>query len=300
MRVLVSGSSGLIGSVLCEKLDRAGHTVVHLIRPQSLDQRPANGAVRWDPKNSSFDATKAEGADAVVHLAGASIAQRWSPEYKRVLRSSRVDATRHLVAELAKLKQPPRIFIGGSAIGYYGNRGDEQLSESSAPANDFLGEMCQAWEAEAAKAAGFGARVVHLRTGIVLAKQGGALAKMLPPFKMGVGGVVGSGRQWMSWIELEDIADLIVFLLTNDQARGPVNAVAGAVTNREFTKTLGRVLSRPTIFPLPAFAARLTFGEMADALLLGSQRVISERLIQFGWKPQHATLDRALKFALKK
>ncbi len=299
MRVLVSGSSGLIGSALCEVLDRAGHTVVHLVRPQSLDQRPANGAARWDPVGSSFEAEKAEGADAVVHLAGASIAQRWNPEYKKILRTSRVDATRHLVSELAKLARPPRVFIGGSAIGLYGNRGDEQLTEQSAPANDFLGEMAQAWEAEAAKAAAFGARVVHLRTGVVLSPHGGALAKMLPPFRMGVGGIVGSGRQWMSWIELDEIVDLIVHLLSNAQVQGPVNAVAGAATNREFTKTLGKVLGRPTIFPLPAFAARLAFGEMAEALLLSSQRVVPARLQQMGYRFAHPTLEGALRAILK-
>lgn len=299
MRVLVSGSSGLIGRALCEQLDRAGHIVLHLVRPQSLDQRPANGAVRWDPLGGAFDSSKAEGADAVVHLAGASIAQRWNAEYKKILRTSRVDATRHLVGELGKLAKPPKVFIGGSAIGYYGNRGDEQLTEQSPPSNDFLGEMCQAWEAESAKAAQFGARVVHLRTGVVLARHGGALAKMLPPFKMGVGGVVGSGKQWMSWIELDDLVDVIVHLQENAQVQGPVNAVAGAVTNREFTKSLGKALGRPTIFPMPAFAARLAFGEMADALLLASQRVVSARLQQAGYKFAHASLDDALRTILK-
>ena len=299
MKVIVSGSSGLIGSVLCEELDRAGHTVLHLVRPQSLDQRPANGAVRWDPVGGAFDSAKAEGADAVVHLAGASIAQRWKAEYKKVMRASRVDATRHLVGELGKLAKPPRVFIGGSAIGFYGHRGNEQLTEQSAPGNDFLGEMCQAWEAETAKAAQFGARVVHLRTGVVLARHGGALAKMLTPFKMGLGGVLGSGRQWMSWIELDDLADLIVHLLENQQVQGPVNAVAAASTNREFTKALGKALGRPTIFPMPAFAARLAFGEMADALLLGSQRVVPARLQQMGYKFAHPALAGALRAILK-
>jgi len=299
LRVLVSGASGLIGSAVCDKLDGAGHSVLHLMRPQSRDRRPGHGAVRWDPATGSFDAGKAEGAEAVVHLAGASIAQRWNPAYKKILSASRVDATRHLVTELAKLQQPPKVFIGGSAIGYYGNRGEESLTEQSAPANDFLGQLCQAWEAEAAKAAAFGARVVHLRTGVVLARQSGALAKMLPPFRMGVGGVVGSGKQWMSWIALQDIADLIVRLVENPQVQGPVNAVAGAVTNREFTKTLGRVLGRPTIFPLPAFVARMVFGEMAEALLLASQRVAPARLQQMGHSFAHPSLESALRSILK-
>jgi hypothetical protein len=299
MRVLVSGSSGLIGTALCEMLDRQGHSVEHLVRPQSLDQRPANGAVRWDPVGGAFEAAKAEGADAVVHLAGASIARRWNPAYKKVLRSSRVDATRHLVSELGNLKNPPKTFIGGSAIGAYGNRGDEVLTEQSAPASDFLGELSQSWEAEAARAAAFGARVVHLRTGVVLARHGGALAKMLPPFRMGAGGVVGSGRQWMSWIELDDLVDVILYLLNAVEMKGPVNAVApGAVTNREFTKTLGKVLRRPTIFPLPAFAARMVFGEMADALLLASQRVVPERLQQAGHSFGHPSLENALRAIL--
>lgn len=299
MRVLVSGSSGFIGRALCERLDRTGHSVVHLVRPQTMDQRPANGAAHWDPVSGTFDTVKTEGTDACVHLAGASIAQRWSKVYKHVLRSSRVEATRHLVGALAKLSRPPKIFIGGSAIGFYGNRGDEQLTEQSAPANDFLGEMCQAWEAASAKAAAFGARVVHLRTGVVLAPHGGALKKMLPPFKMGAGGVLGSGKQWMSWIALDEMVDVIVRALEDAQIQGPLNAVAPhPVTNREFTKTLGKVLGRPTIFPLPGFAARLVFGEMADALLLGGQRVLPARLQQAGYKFAHPSLESALRAIL--
>jgi hypothetical protein len=300
MRVLVSGSSGLVGRALCEKLDRSGHTVIHLVRPQSLDQRPANGGAVWDPLAGRFDAAKAEGADAVVHLAGASVAQRWNPTYKMVLRTSRVDATRHLVDTLAKLSRPPRVFIAASAVGYYGNRGDEVLTEQSPPASDFLGEMCQAWEAESARATGFGARVVHLRIGVVLARHGGALAKMLPPFRMGVGGVVGSGRQWMSWIVLDDLTSLIVVALEDRQLHGPINAVApGSATNKEFTRALGRVLRRPTIFPLPAFVARIVFGEMADALLLASQRVQPARLQAMGYGFAYADLEPALRFVLR-
>jgi hypothetical protein len=286
---------------VCEELDRTGHTVLHLVRPQSLDQRPANGGVKWDPVGGAFDCAAAEGADAVVHLAGASIAERWTPERKKVLRSSRVEATRHLVEELARLAKPPRVFVAASAIGYYGSRGDEQLTEQSAAGNDFLAELSQAWEAESQRAAqAFGARVALLRIGVVLARHGGALGKMLTPFRLGVGGVIGSGRQWMSWIALPDLVDVLVRALADDSYSGPINAVApGAVTNREFTKALGKVLGRPTFFPLPAFAARLAFGEMADALLLGSQRVVPARLQQMNHKFAHPTLESALRAVLQ-
>jgi len=301
MRVLVSGSSGLVGRAVCEELDRTGHTVLHLVRPQSLDQRPANGAVKWDPAGGAFDAAAAEGADAVVHLAGASVAQRWTAEHKKRLRTSRVDATRNLVDALGKLAEPPKVFVAASAIGYYGNRGDEQLTEQSAPGNDFLGELCQAWEAESSRAAhAFGGRVALLRIGVVLARHGGALAKMVTPFKLGAGGVIGSGRQWMSWIALPDLVELILRALAADSFSGSINAVApGAVTNHEFTKALGKVLGRPTIFPMPAFAARLAFGEMADALLLASQRVLPARLQQMNHTFAYPALEGALRAALK-
>jgi uncharacterized protein (TIGR01777 family) len=301
MRVLVSGSSGLVGRSLDETMHREGHTVLHLVRPESADQRPANGTVRWNPPAGEFDAARAEGADAVVHLAGASIADgRWTEERKRVLRSSRVDATRHLVGHLAKLSRPPRIFVAASAVGYFGDRGDEVLTENSAPANDFLGKLCQEWEAESLAAEKFGARVVLLRFGIILAAQGGALAKMLPPFRMGVGGPIGSGRQWMSWISLPEVVGVIHFALQNEALRGPVNTVApNPVTNKQFSRALGGALRRPAIFPLPGFVARTMFGEMADALLLASQRVAPQKLQQAGYSFHHAELDGALRAVLK-
>jgi hypothetical protein len=301
MRVLVSGSSGLVGRAVCEELDRTGHAVLHLVRPQSLDQRPANGAVKWDPAGGAFDGAAAESADAVVHLAGASVAEWWTPAHKALLRTSRVEATRHLVGELAKLARPPKVFVAASAIGSYGSRGDEQLTEQSAPGNDFLAELGQAWEAESQRAAqALAARVVLLRIGVVLARHGGALGKMLTAFKLGAGGVIGSGRQWMSWIALPDLVDVLVRALADDSYSGPINAVApGAVTNREFTKTLGKVLGRPTIFPMPAFAARLAFGEMADALLLASQRVVPARLQQMSHTFAHPTLESALRAVLQ-
>ncbi len=301
MRVLVSGSSGLVGRSLDETMHREGHTVLHLVRPESADQRPANGAVRWNPPSGEFDAAKADGADAVDHLAGASIADgRWSEERKRLLRTSRVDATRHLVSHLAKLSRPPRIFVAASAVGYFGDRGDEVLIESSAPANDFLGKLCQEWEAESLQAEKFGARVVLLRFGIILASHGGALVKMLPPFRMGAGGPIGSGRQWMSWIALPEVIDVIHYALQNDALRGPVNTVTpNPATNKQFSKGLGRAVHRPAIFPLPGFVARVMLGEMADALLLSSQRVTPQKLQQAGYRFQHPDLDDALRVVLK-
>jgi uncharacterized protein (TIGR01777 family) len=299
MRVLVSGSSGLVGSALRERLAAAGHTVERLRRGVG-PSRP--GWVTWDPSVNMFDPVAAEGADAVVNLAGASIADgRWSEKRKRVLRSSRVDATRHLVGELGKLKAPPKVFVSASAIGYYGNRGDEVLTEKSDPAEDFLGRLSQEWEAEAQGAAKFGARVVILRIGVVLAAQGGALAKMLPPFKLGAGGPIGSGRQWMSWIALPDLVAVIERALADQALAGPVNAVApGPVSNRDFSRALGRVLHRPAIAPLPGFVARTLFGEMADALLLSSTRVLPERLQAAGFPFQHPEVEGALRAILQK
>ena len=297
MRILVSGSSGLVGTALREALGAAGHTVERLRRGVG-PSRP--GWVTWDPTVNMFDPVAAEGADAVVHLAGASIAEgRWTKERKRVLRSSRIDATHHLVNELSKLKSPPKIFVSASAIGYYGNRGDEVLTEKSEPAEDFLGRLAQEWETEARGAAKFGARVVLLRFGVILAKHGGALKKMLPPFKMGAGGPVGSGKQWMSWITLDDTVALIQHALENHALEGPVNAVApNPVRNRDFGRALGRVLRRPAFAPLPGFVARLMFGEMADALLLSSTRVLPERLQTTGYAFRHPELDGALRAVL--
>ncbi len=299
MRVLVSGSSGLVGTALRERLAAAGHTVERLRRGVG-PSRP--GWVTWDPSVNMFDPVAAEGADAVVNLAGASIADgRWTEKRKRVLRSSRVDATRHLVGELGKLKSPPKVFVSASAIGYYGNRGDEVLTEKSEPAEDFLGRLSQEWEAEAQGAAKFGARVVILRIGVVLAAQGGALAKMLPPFKFGAGGPMGSGRQWMSWIALPDLLAVIERALTDAGLEGPVNAVApGPVSNRDFARALGRVLHRPAFAPLPGFVARVLFGEMADALLLSSTRVMPERLQTASFPFQHPEVEGALRAVLQK
>jgi hypothetical protein len=300
MRILISGSTGLVGTAAVQALRPAGHTIHRLVRPGS--RRPGDTKdVNWDPVDGGFDAAVAEGTDAVVHLAGASIAEgRWNEARKKMLRSSRVEATRHLVGELTKLRKPPKVFLCASAVGYYGDRGDEWLTEQSAPAYDFLGLLAQDWEAEAAKAAEFGARVVRMRFGVILAKQGGALKKMLLPFKLGAGGPMGSGRQWTSWVSLPDAVAFICHALENERLRGPVNVVSPIpVRNGEFARTLGRVLRRPAMAPFPAFMARLAFGEMAEALLLASQRVLPDVLQRAGYKFQHAELETALRAVLK-
>jgi uncharacterized protein (TIGR01777 family) len=296
MTVLVSGSSGLVGSALIPHLEASGHRVLRLVRtsPKSDLER------RWDPDTGELAAADLEGIQAVVHLAGENIASgRWNEAKKNRIRSSREDGTRLLAQGLAKLQTPPGVLISASAIGYYGNRGEEILNEESPPGADFLAETCIAWENAARPAADAGVRTVYVRIGIVLSADGGALAKMLFPFRMGVGGVIGSGDQYMSWISLSDLAGIINHALNTETLEGPVNAVSPApVTNREFTKTLGGALSRPTLFPMPAFAARLAFGEMADALLLSSTRVLPARLQETGYVFQHPELDGALRHVL--
>ena len=297
MRILISGASGLVGTALDYSLASAGHSVARLSRSSA----PARaGDVRWNPISGELDSAAAEGADAVVHLAGASIGdERWTEKRKTQLWSSRVDATRGLVAALANLKRKPRVFIAASAIGYYGSRGDEILTESSAPGSDFLANLVREWEAAEQDAERASMRLVILRFGMILSKNGGALARMLVPFRLGVGGRLGSGRQWMSWMTLDDVVALIQYALAHEELSGIVNAVAPApVRNSEFTATLARALNRPAIFPAPRFALRLALGEMADALLLASQRVLPVRLSSAGYSFQHATLAEGLRAAL--
>lgn len=298
MNVLVTGSSGLVGSSLVPLLESQGHRVVRLVR----NQPGGDAEVRWDPGAGTIDTAGLQGVEGVVHLAGENIAEgRWTEEKKARIRSSREAGTRLLAESLAGLENPPRVLVSASAIGYYGDRGDETLSEESPPGEGFLSETCLAWEAAAKPAADAGIRVVHPRIGIVLSADGGALAKMLFPFKMGVGGVLGSGNQYMSWIAIDDLVEIIGHALVTDALRGPVNAVApAAATNREFTKTLGRVLVRPTLLPMPGFAARLAFGEMADALLLASTRVAPARLEQSGYSFRYPQLEGALRHVLGK
>lgn len=305
MRILVSGSTGLVGTALVEALETQGHQIARLTRPGSERKKAAADAapvVAWDPVAGQFDAVAAEGADALIHLAGASIADgRWNDSRKKLLRTSRVDATRHLVSALSKLNRPPRVVVAASAIGYYGSRGDEILTEGSASGNDFLSGICREWEVESARAAGFGARVVCTRFGIILAKHGGALAKMLPPFKLGAGGRLGDGCQWMSWITLAEVVRVIQFALATPALSGAVNTVSpNPVRNSEFTEVLAKTLHRPAIFPAPAFALRLALGEMADALLLSSQRGTPAKLSEAGYTFQEHDLAGALADVLGK
>lgn len=281
MKVLISGAGGLVGATLTPLLTGSGHGISRLPHSQP-----------WP---------ELAGHDAVVHLAGENIASgRWTPEKKARIRDSRVQLTKRLCETIAKLTPPPRVVICASAVGYYGNRGDEVLREESAAGGDFLAEVCRDWEAATQPAANAGIRVVNLRFGVVLSATGGALAKMLMPFRLGLGGVIGNGRQWMSWITLDDAVGAISRALTDESLRGPVNTVAPQpVTNREFVKTLGRVLHRPAVFPLPAFAARLALGEMADALLLSSQRVEPAKLVASGYRFHFPELHGALQHLLK-
>lgn len=294
MRVLISGATGLVGTALVSALRGDGHAVGQLVRPGGT---ASTGDVHWDPTSGTVDLTAMEGAEAVICLSGANIgAGRWTEERKKVLRSSRVDSTRLLVDSLTKLKQKPRVFIGASAIGYYGNRGDEILTESSAAGTDFIAQLAREWEAESMRAESAGIRTVILRFAVILSTKGGALPRMLPPFKLGAGGRLGSGKQWMSWVALEDAVGIIRAAVTNVLIRGPVNVAAPApVQNAEFTRVLARVLHRPAIFPAPAFVLRIALGEMADSLLLASQRVIPERARAAGYKFRHDNLEFALR-----
>ena len=305
MRVLVSGSTGFLGTALVETLERQGHTVTRLVRPGTAHKVVAGiraQTVAWDPVAGQFDSAGAEGADALIHLAGASIAGgRWNASRKQLLRTSRIDATRHLIGALAKLQRPPRVIVAASAIGYYGNRGDEALTEASAPGNDFLAEACREWESETARGAEFGARVVNLRFGIILAAHGGALPRMALPFKLGAGGRLGNGRQWMSWLTLQETISIIQFALATPGLTGPVNTVTpNPVRNSDFTGVLAKTLHRPALFPAPAFALRLALGEMADALLLISQRVMPSKLADSGYRFMQPNLGGALEEVFRK
>ncbi len=297
MKILVSGSHGLIGKALLKFLTTESHEVCRLVR---RERTLGSCDINWHPNQGSIDAEQLEGFHAVIHLAGESIASgRWTEVKKRAIRESRVKGTRLLSESLTRLSRPPETFVSASAIGFYGNRHDELLTEESGPGTDFLGNVCQEWEAATQPAREKGIRVCLMRFGIILDAQGGALSKMLPPFRMGVGGKVGDGKQWMSWIALDDVVTALNFVLNKPSIRGPVNVVAPEpVTNEDFTKVLGETLSRPTIFPIPSFAARLAFGEMADGLLLSSQKVAARVLEESGFKFAYPSLPDALKHIL--
>ena len=297
MKIVVTGSTGLVGSALVPFLEGHGHQVIRLRR--GMPDAGTTDAV-WDPAHGVLLPNAVEGADGIVHLSGAGIAdRRWTAARKRVLRDSRIQTTRLLCETLAGLSPPPRAVAVASAVGFYGDRGDDALDESAGPGRGFLAELARDWESAADPARECGIRVTHVRTGIVLSPSGGALGKMLPAFKLGVGGMLGSGRQHMSWIALDDLLGAVWQCLADERLQGPVNAVSPRpVTNREFTKTLGRVLRRPTVFPVPAPAIRLLFGEMGDEALLSSTRVTPGRLEASGFAFRYPVLEGALRHVL--
>jgi len=294
MNVLISGATGLIGSALIPELEAGGHAVTRLSRSQS-----GPDTIRWDPEAGTIEGDL-EGTDAVVHLAGESIAQgRWSPQRKQQILESRVKGTRLLAEKISGLPTPPKVMASASAVGYYGDRGDEVLTEESSSGTDFLAGVCREWEAAAEPARQAGIRVVHPRLGIVLSPKGGALGTTLPIFKLGGGGKIGGGNQWWSWVALDDVVGSIVHALTEVTVEGPVNVGSpNPMTNAGYTKVLGKVLGRPTILPLPAPAARVMLGEVADALLLASQRMVPARLEATGYTFRYPQLEGALRHLL--
>jgi uncharacterized protein (TIGR01777 family) len=294
-RIAITGASGFIGSELSESLASGGHEVQPLVR-----RSPQAHEIYWNPGSLEIELERLEGVDAVVHLAGESIAGgRWTPERKAAILDSRVKGTRLIAEALARLRQPPRVLVSASGIGYYGDRGDEVLTEESAPGTGFLADVCQAWETATEPARQAGIRVVHMRTSIVLSPRGGALAQLLTPFKLGVGGVIGSGRQWMSWIGFADLIGAYHHAIFTASMEGAVNATApNPVTNAEFTRVLGKVLGRPTLFPLPEAGVRLLLGELGEALLLEGARVLPRKLLDSGFAFLHPDLDAALRSEL--
>jgi hypothetical protein len=296
MNILVTGASGLVGRALTPVLAAGGHRVTCLVRFKS---RPGSSLVYWDPVAGEIDGPEMEGTEAVVHLAGEPINGRWNAPKKRAIRDSRVNSTRLLCGALAKLSHRPRVLVAASASGYYGDRGDQVLGEESGAGAAFLSDVCRKWEEATQPAVAQGIRVVNLRIGFVLSPAGGGLAKMLPAFKLGVGGKIGSGRQYLSWIAIDDLVQIVLFSLTTETLRGPANAAAPhPVTNSEFTRTLGRVLRRPTFFAVPAFGIRLAFGEMGEALLLSSARLEPARLLEAGYQFRFPELEGALRHVL--
>lgn len=299
MNILVSGSTGMVANGLIPQLTIGGHEVVRLVRSKA--RSPGKEMVHWDPDSGSCDPALFDNIDAVVHLAGEGIASgRWTAAKKQRIRDSRVVGTRLLCEAAARAVRKPKVLVCASAIGFYGDRGETVCTEETTPGSGFLPEVCAAWEQATEPARQAGIRVVNVRIGVVLSPTGGALAQMLLPFRLGVGGVLGSGRQYMSWIALDDLVAILVRALDDERLTGPVNGVSPQpVTNTEFTRTLGRVLWRPTLFPVPAFAARLLLGEMADALLLASTRVVPQKLNTLGFPFAYPTLEPALRHLLK-
>ncbi len=299
MKILISGASGLIGSALSEYLRQQHYEVVHLVRTELHGNA---GEIYWSPVENKIDESRLEGFDAVVHLAGENIAEgKWTDEKKERMYKSRVQGTQLLSTALAGLQKPPSVFISTSAVGVYGDRGDEQLSERASSGSGFIAELCVKWEEATKPAKEVGIRVIVSRFGMVLTTKGGALARMLPPFKAGLGGKIGNGRQYVSWITMTDCLRALEFLIKHNRLSGPINIVAPEpVTNAEFVKVLGKVLHRPSRMGVPRFIVRRMFGEMADELLLSSIRVIPERLTGAGFQFQHPDIETALRHVLKK
>lgn len=305
LRIAVTGATGLIGTALVQALQRSGAEVTVLSRDAARARRRLADAglepveaFDWDLLHEPAPAAALEGRDAIAHLAGENVAQRWSAQAKRAIRESRVTGTRNLLAGLAATQQRPRTLVGSSAIGYYGARGEEPLDEEAPPGEDFLAEVCVAWEAEAAKATELGARVACVRTGVVLHRDGGALAKMLPPFRLGIGGPVAGGRQFVSWVHRDDVVGMYVAALSDERWSGPVNATApDPISNRDFSRTLGRVLHRPALLPVPGAALALLYGEMAE-IVTGGARVMPAKALVLGYAFEHPQLHEALVAAL--
>ncbi|MDQ3697738.1 MAG: TIGR01777 family oxidoreductase [Gemmatimonadota bacterium] len=294
--VAVTGATGMIGTALVAAFASRGARVTRVLRSP---ERARGDDVIWDPERAAPDATQLEGLDAIIHLAGEPIARRWTADAKARIRRSRVDSTRMLAETVARLERPPRVLATASAVGFYGDRGDEVLDETSTPGRGFLADLAREWESAATPARAGGTRVVNLRFGIVLGAGGGALEKLVPIFRLGGGGRLGDGKQWMSWVALDDVIAAIEFAVASDSLDGTVNVVAPhPVTNADFTAALGRVLGRPTVIAVPAFALRLMYGDMADETLLTSQRVVPRKLEGAGFAFQYPELEGALRRAV--
>jgi uncharacterized protein (TIGR01777 family) len=308
MKVAMTGATGLVGSALTKALTAENHTVIRLTRPQEKKRTESTPGVvdfSWDARSGEFsrasDSPLSSGVDAIINLAGAPIVEgRWTDERKKLLHSSRIDTTRGLISAIAKLNPKPRVLVSASAVGFYGDRGDEVLSETSAPGAGFLADLAKEWEAEARQAQPLDVRVVSVRFGIILSKDGGALPPMMAPFKFGLGGKLGTGKQWMSWVALRDVVAIIRQALQDDLLAGPLNIVAPEpLRNAAFTEILAQVLHRPAMFAAPAFVLRLAMGEMADEALLASERVVPEALLRHGYKFLHTDLRETLQTILR-
>ncbi|HNB24282.1 MAG TPA: TIGR01777 family oxidoreductase [Candidatus Melainabacteria bacterium] len=296
MKIAITGASGLVGKKVTARLEAAGHQVVKLVRRV----RNSDNEFTWNPETDKIDAKAFEGVDSVIHLAGENIAsKRWSSEQKMKIKQSRVNGTKLIAGALATLDNPPRALVSASAIGFYGDRGAEMLTEESKSGSGFLAHVCRDWEDATRVAESKGLRVVHARLGVVLSKEGGALKMMLPPFLMGAGGPLGNGKQYMSWIDLDDAAKAFIYLATESNLSGPVNLVApNPETNADFTKKLAKVIHRPAFFPVPEFGVKTLFGEMGQELLLASNRVSATKLVNSGFKFDYPELESALKHEL--